>query len=117
MKLQELKNLIRTEVRKAINESKHSLRENIDLKRVNFSKVTAAFKEMKAWDFEDDDAQEDFISEIDKIAKQLGIKTDLTDEPDIILSFLETVQDYDISTAEMLRELKSFLQELVNDGM
>jgi hypothetical protein len=49
MKLQELKNLIRTEVRKAINESKHSLRENIDLKRVNFSKVTAAFRVSKRW--------------------------------------------------------------------
>ena len=116
MKLQELRNLIRSEVRKEINESTSKRRLKEDLSSIDYSKVTKAFKEMKKWNFEDADAQEDFINEINKIAKQLGIiDIDLVDEPDVIQYFLERVQEDTVSASTMLRELKSFLQELVDE--
>jgi hypothetical protein len=119
MKLQELRNLIRTEVRKVIRESKRPLKEasiTKALSSINYSKVTKAFKEMKSMNFEDEFAQEDFINEINNIVTQLGIDVDLINEPDIISGFLETVQEDTVSAMTMLRELKSFLREMLADN-
>jgi hypothetical protein len=96
--------------------NKSSLNNTKALSSIDYSKVTKAFKEMKSMNFEDEFAQEDFINEINKIAKQLGIDVDLVDEPDIISGFLETVQEDTVSASTMLRELKSFLQEMLDDN-
>ena len=66
---------------------------------------------MKRSDFEDDDAQEDLIAEIAEIAKQLGIKEDVTND-DIIAGFLDDVQDYSMTPAKMVKLLIRFLTDL-----
>ena len=78
---------------------------------IDFKNSIKFFTKMKRSDFEDDDAQEDLIAEIAEIAKQLGIKEDVTND-DIIAGFLDDVQDYSMTPAKMVKLLIRFLTDL-----
>jgi hypothetical protein len=103
MKITELRALIREQVKAVLKEA------TVDT--INFTNAIKYWKSMKRYDFEDDDSQEDFINEIAAIAKQLGIKEDVTND-DIIAGFLENVQDDELSGNEMVEYLKDFLTDL-----
>ena len=103
MKKSELRSLIREQVKSILKEA------TIDT--INFTNAIKYWKSMRRNDFEDDDSQEDFINEIAVIAKQLGIKEDVTND-DIIAGFLENVQDDELSGNEMVEYLKDFLTDL-----
>lgn len=78
---------------------------------IDFKNSIKFFNQMKRSDFEDGDAQEDLINEIAEIAKQLGIKEDVTND-DIIAGFLDDVQDYSMTPAKMVKLLIQFLTDL-----
>ena len=82
MKLQELRSLIRTEVRKVIKESKHSLKENVDLQGF----IDALEQE--------DLILDDFIEAVSTIYKNAKQGSDMTDDiTDELGDFYDAIYD------------------------
>ena len=99
MKVSEFRKLIREEVRKFISEA-------TSVNSLNFDKFKLLFKLMQK-DFENKLTQKKFISELNNLAKQAGIKN--YNVNDTAYDFLDAIQDDDMSVTDAIKAFKKIL--------